>query len=137
MSDQGIGASVRRKEDKRFLVGKGKYVDDIVLPDQLYAFIVRSPYAHAKVGKINTKAALDAPGVVAVFTGADVEADKLGGLPCGWAILNKDGSPAIEPPHPALVTDRVRHVGDPVAMIVAQTRAQAKEAAETMRGGKP
>jgi carbon-monoxide dehydrogenase large subunit len=132
MSDQGIGASVRRKEDKRFLVGKGKYVDDIVLPDQLYAFIVRSPYAHAKVGKINTKAALDAPGVVAVFTGADVEADKLGGLPCGWAILNKDGSPAIEPPHPALVTDRVRHVGDPVAMIVAQTRAQAKEAAEKL-----
>ena len=132
MSDQGLGASVRRKEDKRFLVGKGNYTDDIVLPNQTYAYIVRSPYAHAKVGKINTKAALAAPGVIAVFTGADIEADKLGGLPCGWQIFNKDGSPAVEPPHPALVTDRVRHVGDPVAMVIAQTKAQAKEAAEQL-----
>jgi aerobic carbon-monoxide dehydrogenase large subunit len=129
MTSQGIGASVKRKEDRRFLLGKGNYVDDIVLPDQTYAVFVRSMYAHARIHKIDTTAAQAAPGVVGVFTGDDIAADGLGGLPCGWLIKNKDGSNMVEPPHPALAQGKVRHVGDPVAMVVATSKAAAKAAA--------
>ena len=86
MSETGIGASVRRKEDFRFLTGKGRYVDDLNRPGQVYASFVRSPHAHAKVAKVNTDAAKKAPGVVAVFTGADMAADNVGSLPCGWVV---------------------------------------------------
>jgi carbon-monoxide dehydrogenase large subunit len=125
MTTEGIGASVRRKEDRRFLLGKGNYVDDIVLPNQTYAVFVRSMYAHAKLNKVDTTAARAAPGVVGVFTGDDVAADGLGGLPCGWLIKNKDGSNMVEPAHPALAQGKVRHVGDPVAMVIATSKAAA------------
>jgi aerobic carbon-monoxide dehydrogenase large subunit len=127
MNDQGIGASVRRKEDIRFLTGVGNYTDDINRPSQLYAYILRSPHAHAEIGPIDTSNASMAPGVIAVFTGADLQ---IGGLPCGWLINSKDSSPMVEPPHPVLAKDKVRHVGDPVAVVIAETLEQAKDAAE-------
>ncbi|MGQ0662751.1 MAG: xanthine dehydrogenase family protein molybdopterin-binding subunit [Pseudomonadota bacterium] len=130
MADDGIGASVRRKEDRRFLTGRGMYVDDIDRPGQLYAHILRSPHAHARIGRLDVGRARKAPGVVAVFTGPDMAADKIGGLPCGWGIKSKDGSPMKEPPHPPLVSDRVRHVGDQVAVVIAGTRAAARDASE-------
>ena len=109
MTTQGIGASVRRKEDRRFLLGKGNYTDDMTLPNQSYAVFVRSMYAHAKITKIDSAAAKAAPGVIGILTGDDVAADGLGGLPCGWLIKNKDGSNMVEPPHPALAHGKVRH----------------------------
>ncbi len=130
MAQNGIGASVRRKEDLRFLTGRGNYVDDINRPGQLYAHILRSPHPHAAIRRIDTAKAARAPGVAAVFTGADLAAEKIGTLPCGWGVNNKDGSPMKEPPHQVLAIDRVRHVGDPVAVVIAETRAQARDAAE-------
>ncbi len=129
MAENGIGAPVLRKEDGRFLTGKGRYTDDINRPGQLFAVMVRSPEAHADIVSVDTDEAASAPGVVAVFTGADMAADNVGGVPCGWGITNKDGSAMAEPPHPALAVGRVRHVGDIVAVVVAETKAQAKEAA--------
>jgi carbon-monoxide dehydrogenase large subunit len=125
-----IGTPVRRREDFRFLTGGGTYTDDINRPGQLYAYILRSPYAHARIGGIDTTAAQKAPGVVAVCSGKDMTADGVGGLPCGWQIHSKDGSPMAEPPHPVLAVDRVRYVGDPVAVVVAESLAQARDAAE-------
>jgi carbon-monoxide dehydrogenase large subunit len=125
-----IGTPVRRLEDYRFLTGQGTYTDDINRPGQLHAYILRSPHANARVGAIDTSAAASSPGVVAIFTGKDMAADGIGGLPCGWLINSKDGSPMNEPPHPVLVTDRVRHVGDHVAVVIAESLAQARDAAE-------
>jgi carbon-monoxide dehydrogenase large subunit len=130
MSATGIGAAVRRKEDFRFLTGQGNYTDDINRPGQVYAAMLRSPHAHAAIKGIDTKAAAKAPGVIAVFTAKDLAADGVGGLPCGWQIHSKDGKPMAEPPHPALADGRVRHVGDPVAVVIAETKAQARDAAE-------
>jgi len=130
MPDTGIGARVERKEDARFLTGRGTYTDDINRPNQAYAVILRSPHAHAKIKKLDAARAKKAPGVVAVFTGADLAGDKVNGLPCGWLIHSKDGTPMVEPAHPALVTDRVRHVGDQVAVVIAESRAEARDAAE-------
>lgn len=129
MSDKsnGIGAAVRRREDLRFLTGKGKYTDDIVRPGQAYAHILRSPLAHAKIKSINTAAAKKAPGVVGIWTGDDLQC---GGLPCGWLIKNKDGSDMKEPPHPPLAQGKVHHVGDQVAVVVADTLQQARDAAQ-------
>jgi carbon-monoxide dehydrogenase large subunit len=127
---EGIGASVRRKEDFRFLQGRGMYTDDINRPGQTHAFILRSPHAHATINGIDTAAAKAMPGVLAVFTSADMAA--IGGLPCGWQIHNKDGSPMAEPKHPVLAEGKVRHVGDPVAVVVAETRSQARDAAEAI-----
>src|ERR1700720_2058251 len=129
-SAEGIGAAVTRREDRRFLLGKGRYTDDIQLPEQSWAVFVRSPHAHAAIRSIDAARALAAPGVLAVLTGDDVAADGLGGIPCGWQIKNKDGSNMVEPPHPALAQGQGRHAGDPVAMVVADTRAQAREAAK-------
>src|ERR687887_2316593 len=126
MANDGIGAAVLRKEDRRFLTGAGTYTDDIKRPHQAYAQIVRSPHAHARIRSIDTAAAKAAQGVLGVFTGADLAAEKKGFLPTGWLIHNKDGSPMVEPPHPSLAVDRVRHVGDPVALVVAETREQAR-----------
>src|ERR1044071_8562679 len=109
MTTQGIGASVKRKEDRRFLLGKGNYVDDMVLANQTYAVFVRAVDAHAKIKKIDAAAAREAPGVVAVFTGDDIAADGLGGLPCGWLIKSKDGSNMIQAPHPPLAHGKGRH----------------------------
>jgi carbon-monoxide dehydrogenase large subunit len=129
MEPQGIGASVKRREDQRFITGKGRYVDDLTLPGQLYAHIVRSPHAHARIVSIDAVAARAATGVVAVFTGKDMASDNVGGLPCGWLVRNKDGSPMAEPGHPPLCVDIVRHVGDQVAVVIADTRQRAAEAA--------
>lgn len=125
-----IGKSVKRVEDKRFITGKGKYTDDIILPAMTYAAFVRSPYSHAKIKKVDIAAAKKMPGVVAIFTGADVAS--LNGVPCGWQINFKNGDTMKEPKHPLLVADKVRHVGDAVALIIAETREQAKDAIEAV-----
>ena len=130
MNETGIGAAVRRVEDRRFLTGRGKYIDDIDQRGQLYAWMLRSPHAHARINGVDTKAASQAPGVVAIFTGADMAADEVGGIPCAWQIHNKDGSPMSEPPHPPLAVGKVRYVGDQVAVVIAETKAQARDAAE-------
>ncbi len=125
-----IGESVRRKEDYRFLTGAGQYTDDIVLANMSYCYFVRSPHAHAKIRSINKTAALAAPGVIGILDGQDVAADKINGLPCGWLITSTDGQPMKEPAHPILALDTVRYVGDHVAMVVAETLEQARNAAE-------
>jgi carbon-monoxide dehydrogenase large subunit len=132
MSVTAIGAAVRRKEDQRFITGKGQYTDDINRAGQAHAVFVRSPHAHANIRGIDTSAALAMPGVVAVLTGADLEADKVGGLICGWMIHSKDGSPMKAGAHPALAKDRVRYVGDHVAVVIAESVLLAKDAAETV-----
>ena len=126
----GIGVSVKRKEDARFLTGAGQYTDDVVLPGQTYAVFLRSPHAHAVIKSINTAAAKAAPGVLAVFTGADVANDKINGVPCGWLITDVHGQPMKEPPHPVLAQGKVRYVGDQVAMVVAASQTEARDAAE-------
>jgi carbon-monoxide dehydrogenase large subunit len=130
MSATGIGASVRRKEDQRFITGKGHYTDDISRPGQTYAYFVRSPHAHARIKRIDAGAAKALPGVLAVLTGAELAADKIGNLICGWMIHSKDGTPMKMAAHPAIATGKACHVGDPVAVVVAETLAQAKDAAE-------
>ncbi len=125
-----IGASVERKEDYRFLTGNGQYTDDIVLPQQTYAVFLRSPHAHAKINSIDTTAARQSPGVVAIFTGADLAAENVGGLPCGWLIHSTDGKPMNEPPHPVIAHTKARHVGDQVALVIADSIKAAKDAAE-------
>src|SRR5216684_3129124 len=133
MSATGIGAAVRRKEDQRFVTGKGRYTADIERPGQAYAYFVRSPHAHAKIKKIDTKAAATLPGVLAVLTGADLSADKIGSLICGWLIHSKDGSPMKMAPHPAIAHGKANYVGDPVAVVIAETLAQARDAAEKVK----
>ncbi len=133
MTATGIGAPVRRKEDHRFITGTGHYPDDIHRPGQAYACFVRSPHAHATIKAIDGKAAAAMPGVLAGLTGADLAADKLGNLICGWMIHSKDGSPMKMAPHPALANGKACHVGDPVAVVIAQSQAQARDAAEKVR----
>lgn len=130
MGKFGIGQGVRREEDPRLLTGRGYYVNDVNLPGQAYTHILRSPYAHAEIRSIDTTAAKAAPGVLAVYIGADVVADNLGfpGMPAKWK--RPDGQPMKYRPQPPLATDRVRYVGDPVAMVVAETINQARDAAE-------
>src|SRR5690349_22210648 len=101
-----IGQPIKRREDARFLTGAGQYTDDIVLPQQTYGVFVRSPHAHARLGNVDAEGARAAPGVVAVFTGADLAAAQVGGLPCGWLIHSTDGSPMREPPHPVLAVGK-------------------------------
>src|SRR5471030_2708531 len=125
-----IGAAVKRKEDYRFLTGNGQYTDDVVLPRQTFGVFLRSPYAHATIRSIDITAAKEAPGVVAIFTGADMAGESVGGLPCGWLIHNIDGKPMNEPPHPVIAHTKVRHVGDQVALIVAESVKEAKDAIE-------
>jgi carbon-monoxide dehydrogenase large subunit len=132
MSATGIGAPVRRKEDQRFITGKGQYTDDINRPGQAYAVFVRSPHAHANIRKVDTAKARSSPGCLAVFTGDDIAKDKVGGLFCGWMITSKDGSPMKPGSHPVLAQGKVRYVGDHVALVVADTLAQAKDAAEAV-----
>lgn len=128
----GIGASVKRVEDYRFLTGRGRYTDDMNRPGQCHAYIVRSPHAHARILSIDTAATLAAPGVLTVLTGADMVADNIGSLPCGWLIHSRDGTPMKEPKHLPIAADKVRHVGDQVAVVIAETLQQAKDAAELL-----
>lgn len=127
-----IGESVLRKEDLRFLTGAGQYTDDVAMQNMAYTVFVRSPHAHAVIKKIDKAEALAAEGVLAVFDGQDVAADKIGSLPCGWLITSINGEPMKEPPHPILAQGKVRYVGDHVAMVIAQTYEQAKNAAELL-----
>lgn len=124
----GIGASIKRREDFRFLKGLGRYTDDMTMPNMTYCVFVRSPVAHAKLGKIDLTAASKSPGVVAIFTATDLEA--VGGVPCGWLVTDRHNKPMIEPKHPILAAGKVRHVGDPVCAVIAETYAQARDAAE-------
>lgn len=133
MHATGIGASVRRKEDQRFITGQGHYTDDINRPGQTHAYFVRSPHAHAKIKSIDSKEAARAPGVVAVLTGPELATDKIGNLICGWMIHSKDGTPMKMAPHPALAVGKACHVGDAVAVIIAETLAQAKDASEKIK----
>ena len=130
MKQFGIGQPVRRLEDRRFITGHGAYIDDLDRSRQAHAFMLRSPHAHARIGAIDTPAAMAAPGVLAVFTGADLAHDAIGTIPCLSALTNRDQSPCVMPPHPAIAHDRVRHVGDTVAMVVAESGAAARDAAE-------
>jgi carbon-monoxide dehydrogenase large subunit len=130
MNATGIGAAVRRKEDFRFITGKGQYTDDVSRPGQAHVHFLRSPHAHAKIKKIDAAAAKQMPGVLAVLTGAELAADKVGNLICGWMIHSKDGSPMKMAPHPAIADGKANHVGDPVAVVVAETLDQAEDAAE-------
>ena len=130
MSSEGIGASVFRKEDPRFLKGRGRFVGDIDVSGALHGRIVRSPHAHARIQSINATQAKSLPGVVAVFTGADMAADGIGPMPCMWAITSKDGTKMAEPPRWALARGTVRHVGEPVAIVIAKTANVASDSAE-------
>jgi carbon-monoxide dehydrogenase large subunit len=133
MSATGIGAAVRRKEDFRFITGKGQYTDDVSRPGQTYIHFIRSPHAHAKIRSIESSAATGMPGVVAVLTGKDLASDKIGNLICGWAITSKDGSPMKMSAHPAIASEKANHVGDAVAVVIAETLGQAKDAAEKVK----
>ena len=129
--NSGIGAAVKRKEDRRFLTGKGRFTDDINRPNQTFAYFLRSSVAHAKINSVDTSAAAAAEGVVAVYTNADMEG--VGGLPCGWLLTFQNGDPMVEPPHPILAENKVRHVGDPIAVVIAETKKQAKAAAALVK----
>ena len=128
-----LGDSVPRIEDERLLTGRGRYTDDIELPGQARATIVRSVHAAARIRTIDTAPAREAPGVIAVFTHADLAADGLGNLPYMAQFKQADRSPMVKPPHPALASDAVHHVGDGVALVIAETLAEAKNAAENGR----
>lgn len=127
-----IGEAVRRKEDHRFITGKGQYTDDISRPGQAHAYFLRSPHAHARIRKIDTETASGMPGVVAILTGKELAEDKIGDLICGWMIHSKDGSPMKMGSHPALAKEKVRYVGDHVAVVIAETLDQAKDAASAI-----
>ena len=133
MSATGIGAAVRRKEDLRFITGRGQYTDDVIRPRETRAVFVRSPHAHAKIKNIDTSAAKTMPGVIAVLTGAELANDKIGNLICGWMIHSKDGTPMKMAPHPALAVGKVNHQGDAVAVVIAETQAQGRDAAEKVK----
>ena len=128
--DHGIGASTKRREDLRFLTGAGNYTDDINIRGQAYVHFLRSDVAHGRINGIDTAAAEKMPGVVRIFTGKDFEG--VGGLPCGWLVTDRFGEPMQEPPHPVLAQGKVRHVGDPIAAVVADTAEQARDAAEAI-----
>src|SRR6187402_2401328 len=132
MGVEGIGASVVRKEDRRFITGKGRYVDDIKLQGMTHAHFIRSPHAHAKIKSIDTAAAKDMPGVVGVLTGQQIVDDKVGNLICGWAITSKDGSPMKMGAWPAMAPETVRFVGQAVAVVIAETKNLARDAAEAV-----
>jgi carbon-monoxide dehydrogenase large subunit len=132
MTKFGIAQSVRRVEDPRLLKGNGSYTDDITLPGTVAGVVLRSPHAAAKILSIDTSGAASLPGVLAIYTGADLAADGIGGLPCNIAFKNRDGSQPASPGHPVLAQGQVRHVGDPVAFIVAETTKAARDAAEAV-----
>ncbi len=128
--DFGIGASSKRREDVRFLTGKGNYTDDININGQAYVHFRRSEFAHGTLKSVDASAASEMSGVLRIFTGADF--DGVGGLPCGWQVTDRHGEPMKEPGHPVLAQGKVRHVGDPIAAVVAETLAQARDAAEAI-----
>src|ERR1700739_35022 len=132
MGVEGIGASVVRKEDKRFITGKGRYVDDIKLVGMTFAHFIRTPHAHAKVKSIDSSEAMKMPGVIAVLTGKELVDDKVGNLICGWAITSKDGTPMKMGAWPAMAPETVRFVGQAVAVVIADSKNLAGHAAEAV-----
>ena len=128
--DHGIGASSKRREDIRFLTGDGQYTDDINRPGQLHAHFLRSEVAHGTIARLDTAEAAAMPGVVAIYTAKDLEG--AGGVPCGWQVTDRNGAPMKEPKHPILAEGKVRHVGDPVAVVVAESPGAARDAAEAV-----
>ena len=128
MTGDHIGRSLRRLEDERFLIGRGRYVDDIAVPGELHGVVLRSPHGHAFIDGIDATDARAMPGVSGIFTAADLDADGIGTLPCIAQVATV--APMIVPPRRALARDRVRHVGDPVAFVVADTVQRARDAAE-------
>lgn len=132
MAEKLVGKSIKRKEDARFLTGKGTYVDDIHVPHETYAGFVRSQVAHGDIKSIDASGALEMDGVIAVLTGDEMAADGVGPLPCGWMIHSKDGEEMKAPGNPALAVGKVRHVGEPFAIVVAETKDAAKSGAEAV-----
>ena len=132
MTQFGIAQPVRRVEDSRLLKGAGKYTDDIAPAGTLHAILLRSPHASARITAIDTSAAKSLPGIRAIYTAADLKADNIGPLPCAVPMTNRDGTAAPLPPHPVLADGMVRHVGDPIACIVADTIQHARDAAEAV-----
>ena len=132
MSATGIGKSVRRVEDIRFITGRGRYTDDINEPGQVYAAFLRSPYARARVVAVDATAAMEVDGVLAVLTGREMAADGIGDLPCGWLVKSKDGSPMKQPPHPPLAAEVCNYVGEPYGVVVATSIAAAREGADAV-----
>ncbi len=132
MTKFGVAQPVRRVEDPRLLLGQGRYTDDIAIAGEGHATFLRSPHAAARIIAIDTAAATSLPGVIAIYTHKDLEADGIGTNPCGIPLKNKDGTNRANVPHPLLVGDAVRHVGDPVALIVAETTQAARDAAEAI-----
>src|SRR5499433_2307568 len=130
MGEFALGQPVSRFEDPRLVRGGGRYIDDFVLPGMAFGTVLRSPHAHARIRAIDTGKAKAAPGVLAVLTGVDWQASGFGDLPVPGGFKRRNGAPMYRPPYPALVRDRVRWVGDYVAFVVAETRAQALDAAE-------
>ncbi len=128
----GVGQAVKRLEDQALITGGGRFTDDFSFPNQAYASILRSPHAHARIVRLDTRKAAKARGVLAVLTGADVEADGLGLMPCMIPMTSRDGKPRYDTPHPVLAKDRVRHIGDPVALVVAETLHEARDAVESI-----
>jgi carbon-monoxide dehydrogenase large subunit len=132
MTKFGAAQSVKRVEDHRLVKGEGRYTDDITLDDQAYGYVLRSPHAAARIVAVDTSAAKSAPGVLGVYTIADLDAAGVGALACAVPMKNRDGTPRKDPRRPVLARDRVRHVGDPVVFVVAETLAQARDAAEAV-----
>src|SRR3979490_618954 len=132
LQKSGVGQPVRRKEDDTLVRGKGKYTDDFNLPGQAYAWIVRSSHAHGIIKGIDTSAAKAMPGVLGVWTGADLASGGYGPYTCGLPLKNRDGTPLLQTNRSALMSDKVRYVGDPVAFVVGETLAQARDAGEAI-----
>ena len=132
MGVEGIGAKVLRKEDRRFITGRGRYVDDMTVPGMKYAAFVRSPHGHAKIAGIDSAEAASMPGVIGILTGEQLQGDGIGNLICGWGVSSKDGTPMKMGAWPALAVGTVRHVGQPIAVVVADTQLQARDAAEAV-----
>ncbi len=128
----GVGQAIKRVEDQVLVTGQGRYTDDVAVEDAAYAYVLRSPHAHAEIRGIDIADAKEMSGVLTILTGADVESDGLGDMPCNIPMKNRDGSDRANTPHPILAKDRVRYVGDPVALVVAETLQQARDAAETI-----
>src|ERR1051326_3969198 len=133
----GVGQPVQRFEDASLITGHGRYTDDIELPHTAYAQVLRSPVAHAQIRKVDAQAAGAMPGVLLILTGEDIVADGLGEVPCGTPLVNRDGSPRRDTPRPVLGVAKVRHVGEPGALVVAGKLAHARDAAGAIVGGYP
>ncbi len=132
MSETGIGKSVKRREDLRFITGRGRYTDDINRPHQAYAVFLRSPYPRARIVSVDPSGANEIEGIIGVFTGKDLAADKLGDLPCGWLVKSKDGSDMKVGPHPPLAVETLNYVGEPYGVVIAETLAAARDGAEVV-----